>query len=261
MQKWTLEGKVALVTGASKGIGLACALEMLALGAEVIAVARDEKILQAAFAGERSSKAKVHTVAADVAEPAGRQRVFEAVERIGKLDVLVNNVGTNRRKKLLDTTADDIDFLMDTNFTSALEMCRAAYGWLENSSSRNATVIFITSIAGIRTLGTGTIYGATKAALTQVMRALAQEWAPAGIRVNAVAPGYIQTPLTEGVLNDKRIRDLIESRTMLQRVGQPEEIAAAVAFLSMPVSSYITGQTIIVDGGLTAQHLNFLSMV
>lgn len=261
MSKWTLENKVVLITGASKGIGLACAVEMLSLGAHVIAVARTESTLQEVFAKQLKDGAKLSLVAADVVDPNGRENVFAVVEKLGRLDVLVNNVGTNRRKKLIDLTSEDIEFLLSTNFTSALEMTRGAHRWMRQAQKGGASVVFITSIAGMSSVGSGTIYGATKAALGQATRILAQEWAEHGIRVNAVAPGYIETPLTAGLLANRKIRDLVESRCMLKRVGRPEEVASAVAYLSMPCASYITGQTIVVDGGTTSQLMNVAELL
>jgi Tropinone reductase 1 len=117
-------------------------------------------------------------------------------------------------------------------------------------------IINVSSIAAIGSVGSGIIYGATKAALLQLTRSLAHEWARDGIRVNAVAPGYIETPLAAQVLSKPGVRQAIEKRVMLKRIGQPEEIAAAIAFLAMPVASYITGSTLVIDGGLTSYYLD-----
>lgn len=252
--RWTLENRLAVITGASKGIGLSCALEFLQLGAEVIVVARNPATLDEAFKKCESNAARIHLVAADVTVESGRKEVFKHVEKFGRLDVLVNNVGTNIRKKLLDSNSAELNSVLNTNFTSALEMTRDAHPWL--CKGKDSAVVFITSIAGFGSVGTSVVYGATKAALTQSTRTIAQEWAPDSIRVNAVAPGFIETPLVEGLLSRPGIRKAIEDRAIMRRVGQPEEVAAAVAFLAMPASSYITGQTIVVDGGTTAQLVN-----
>ncbi len=251
--KWDLKDKVALITGASKGIGLACAHEFLRLGAETVVVARTLETLEEVYA-QQLKEGRVHLVAADVSKTEGQEKVFSAVQKIGRLDILVNNVGTNIRKTLIDASTAELDLVLQTNFTSALAMCRGAYPWLKKG--KDAAVIFITSVAGIGSVGTGVMYGATKAALNQATRSLAQEWAVDHIRVNAVAPGFIETPLTEGLLSRPQLRQSIERSAMLQRVGEPEEVASVIAFLAMPASSYITGQTIVVDGGTTAQFLN-----
>ncbi|GAB3987349.1 SDR family oxidoreductase [Spirosoma daeguense] len=257
---WSLQGQRALVTGGTKGIGEAIVRQFLDLGAAVFIVARDNTLLQQQLTDYRQQGHVVDGLAADMSQPGAATQVIEAVGKIwDRLDILVNNTGTNVRKSTADYTSSDYEFVLNTNLRSAYEMSQAAYPLLKSSNNvaiSDATsggkIIFITSVSGLASTSSGSLYGMTKAALVQLTRNLAVEWAADGIRVNSVAPWYINTPLAQPVLTNPEKLTGILKRTPMNRTGEPEEVASVVSFLSMPASSYVTGQTLAVDGGLMA---------
>jgi Tropinone reductase 1 len=247
---WTLQGKKALVTGGTKGIGLAITKEFLELGAEVLVVARDTKSIQ----GKLKNSANLFTMDGDVTDSEFRKQLIAKIaHNWNKLDILVNNVGTNVRKKFVEYSEMEYRQLFETNLFSCAEISRLAHPLLKNSG--NASVIQIASVAGSVDVQSGPPYGMTKAAIIQLTRHLAVEWATDGIRVNTVSPWYIETPLTQPVLSQPARLEKILDRTPMQRVGQPEEVASLVAFLAMDKASYITGQNIMVDGGMSVKGL------
>lgn len=251
MQKaWSLSGKKALITGGTKGIGLATAEEFLMLGAEIFIVARTEKDVHNRLKAWRRHRWKVDGRALDIQDAKARQDLLQELKsQWGRLDVLVNNVGVNIRKPTLDYTPDEIQMLIQTNLMAALEMCRLFYPMLR--TPEGSAIVNVSSVAGSRVVQTGAIYAMTKAALEQLTRYLAVEWARDGVRVNAVAPWYIHTPLAEQVLKKEDYKKRVLAHTPMGRIGNPEEVARVIAFLAMPASSYITGQCLAIDGGFS----------
>jgi NAD(P)-dependent dehydrogenase (short-subunit alcohol dehydrogenase family) len=254
MKAWTLTGKRALITGGSKGIGLAATDEFLAVGAEVLIVARGQADLERVVSERAAAGLKIDGVQADVGSAAGRQTVLDAVRfRWDALDVLVNNAGTNIRRPTVEYAAEQVQQIFETNFTSAYELTRALHPLL--CAGSGASVINVASVAGMLDVGSGSPYAATKAALIQLTRNLAGEWARDGIRANVVSPWYTETPLAAPVLQDAERLDRILQRTPLARIAAAEEVAAAIAFLAMDKAAYITGANLVVDGGMTIKGL------
>ncbi len=246
--KWNLKGKIALITGSTKGIGLAIADEFIELGAYVLIVARDQQMIDKQVEKYHKKGSQAWGCKADVTIKEDRIRLFEKIhEEIGKLDIVVNNVGMNIRKKTVTYSEEEYFKIVQTNMHSSFDISQRSYEFLKKSAT--GALVNIVSVAGLTHVRTGAPYGMTKAALIQLTRNLAGEWAPEGIRVNAVAPWYTKTPLVQQLLEDKKYLNNIIERTPIGRIADPEEVAAAVAFLCMPAASYITGECLVVDGG------------
>ena len=275
---WTLPpGTTAVVTGGTKGIGKAIveglAGHSLGSNCRVFTCSRNQQELDVCLQEWNSMGYNVCGVQADVSTKEGRHKLMIEIKkwlREGtheensndddddddddeplKLDILVNNVGTNIRKPSVDYTDEDIEKVWNTNFHSMFDLTMKCYPLLKRSSSPTSSVINIGSVAGVTCMKSGTPYGATKAALNQLTGNLACEWGPDNVRVNAVTPWYIKTPLAEQVLKDKAYLKSVLDVTPLGRVGQPEEVAGIVVFLCLPIADWITGQVISVDGGFT----------
>jgi len=248
--RWRLDGQTALVTGASRGIGLACARELAGLGADLLLVSRDPDVLESARAEIEDEFPASHprAFAADLADAEQRLDVLDWLRDLSAPPhILVNNVGDNRGKPAVDYGIDDLRWLLEVNLISAFEMSRLAQPLLREHGA--ASIVNVSSVSGLTHVRTGAPYGMAKAGVVQLTKNLACEWAADGIRVNAVAPWYIRTDRTAGKLSDAAYYEDVLERTPLRRIGEPEEVAAAVAFLCLPAASYITGECIAVDGG------------
>ena len=240
-----LSGQVALVTGGSRGIGLAIATELAAAGAKVAVVGRDEaRAVQAAAAlpgeGHRG-------YAADVSDAeAGAALVKRVEEEMGSLDVLVNNAGLTRDNVLMRIKDDDWDAVLNTNLKGAFVLIRAASRGM--MKRRHGRVINITSVVGIMGNKGQANYAASKAGLIGLTKSVAKELASRNVLVNAVAPGYIETDMTHDL--PEAARDALMQQIALGRLGQPQDIAPVVRFLAGPGAAYMTGQVLVVDGGM-----------
>jgi 2-deoxy-D-gluconate 3-dehydrogenase len=246
-----LAGSVALVTGASRGIGKAIGLAMAAAGADVIGVARSVEGLKALGEEVAERGREFLSVPADLADVDSiRAAVQRACAWKGAVTILVNAAGTMVRREVLEVTPSDWDEVFGVNVRGTFFLTQAiARRMLENGGG---AVVNIASVAAEVTTGASAPYSASKAALVQLTRVLAIRLAPS-VRVNAVGPAYIRTELNSEWLEKDRNREWVEERTPLGRVGDPSDVTGAVVFLASPEASYITGQHLLVDGGWTAQ--------
>ncbi|WP_132985791.1 SDR family oxidoreductase [Luteimonas terricola] len=248
--RWRLDGQLALVTGGSAGIGRAIAAELLGFGARVLIAARDGDALEATREEllEEHPEGDVRALIADVADDEQRRELLDWVEDQGEgLNILVNNAGGNLAKSSIDYTEDEWREIFEVNLFSAFELSRYAYPLLTQHAA--SAIVNVGSVSGAVHVRTGAPYGMSKAALQQMTRNLACEWAEDGVRVNSVAPWYIRTRRTSPALADPDYLDDVLLRTPMGRIGEPEEVAAAVAFLCLPAAGYVTGECIAVDGG------------
>ena len=248
LERFALTGKKALVTGGNQGLGKAFATALAQAGAQVVIVARDAARNAAAVGELNSQGLAVSAIDADITGDAGRI-TGQAVERLGGLDILVNNAGVCIHKESWQVTDDEWARVFDLNVT-ALWKCSLAAG-RQMAGSGGGSIINVGSISGmiVNRPQWQPAYNASKAAVHQLTKSLAAEWAPAGIRVNAIAPGYVKTDMAPVDRPEFR-RHWIED-TPQRRYASPEEIAPTVVFLASPASSFMTGAVLVIDGGYT----------
>ncbi|MBB6452264.1 NAD(P)-dependent dehydrogenase (short-subunit alcohol dehydrogenase family) [Salirhabdus euzebyi] len=244
-----LEGKTAVITGATKGIGRAISISYAEAGANVILISRTKSDLDQLKTDLEMRGTNVQTIIGDV------QQYKEIIKRVDdvigdrSIDVWVNNAGMNIRSEAEKVTEEEWDQIINTNMKSAFFFSQ--YAAKKMKEQEYGKIINISSVAGHVALRTGVVYAMTKAALIQMTKTLSLEWGKYGIRVNAIGPWYFPTSLTEKLLqNEQYVQDIVD-RTPLKRIGELKELAGTAVFLATEASDYITGQTIFVDGGMT----------
>ncbi|MGW9177916.1 SDR family NAD(P)-dependent oxidoreductase [Streptomyces decoyicus] len=247
---FSLAGRTALVTGGSSGIGRAIAGALGRAGAEVVLLARNVDQLRSAAAELRAAGATAHWIAADLGDRDALHRgAEEMAQRHGEPDILVHAAGVNPRPPLDELTTPDWDRTMAVNLDAPFLLGqRFGPGMADRGWGR---IIHIASQQSVRAFGNSGAYGVSKAGLTALTRSQAEAWSRHGVSVNAIAPGFVRTPLNEAVFADPRRTEAMARRTMAGRNGELDDFAGAAVFLAGPGAAYVTGQTVFVDGGFS----------
>jgi 2-deoxy-D-gluconate 3-dehydrogenase len=248
--RFSLEGRVALVTGAGRGIGRAIAVALGAAGAAVACAARSRDQVDATAAEITAAGGRARALGLDVTR---REQIVAGVAEVaaalGPVDVLVNNAGMTMEKKTTEVTDEDWDAVLATNLSSMFRCARAvAPGMIELERGK---IINIGSMYGVIGVPRYAAYCASKAAVAGLTRSLAAEWARHGIQVNCLAPGYVNTDIPREAMADEKTRALFLSKIPARRIGEPEEVGALAVYLASPASDFMTGQTVYLDGGQT----------
>jgi NAD(P)-dependent dehydrogenase (short-subunit alcohol dehydrogenase family) len=245
-----LSGKIALVTGTSRGLGQYFARALAKAGADLAITSRDKNSL-AAFSGEiHSLGRKAFSAELDVRDHASIQRAVAAIEdHFGKIDILVNNAGCNIRKSALDVTWDDWNTILDTNLRGSFFVAQAvARGMIQRGYGRIINIGSVTSVSGFAGLAP---YGASRGGIKQLTMSLADDWGCHGITVNCLAPGWFKTQQNKVLYENAAWVEYISDRIPVKRPGLPDDLDGAIVFLASESSRYITGQTLLVDGGIS----------
>ncbi|WP_446743263.1 SDR family NAD(P)-dependent oxidoreductase [Silvibacterium acidisoli] len=252
MSRFRLDGRLALVTGGSRGIGFGAAKALAESGAGVILVGRNEAELQKKAEELRGIGPAVHVSPFDLADSQNIAAWFESItESIGSPDILINAAGMTRRGPAVELSLEDWNAVIALNTTAIFELSRQFAKKLL-AAERGGRIINIASLMTAAARAGTSPYTASKGAVGQLTKALAVEWAKSGILVNAIAPGYIATELTEPLVNDEAFDTWVKQRCPLGRWGEPEDIAWPIVFLASEAAAFITGQVIYVDGGWLA---------
>ncbi|MEM8709146.1 MAG: SDR family oxidoreductase [Actinomycetota bacterium] len=254
LDRFRLDDRVAIVTGAGRGIGAATANALAEAGADVVVGARSADQLAETVAAVEAHGRRAVAVSGDLSTRDGMRALVDAAVDLGRLDVVVNNVGGAMPAPFLDTSEDAFDAALRFNVTSAFNLTQLAVPHLLEAGA--GSVVNITSTAGQFAFRGMSAYGTAKAALVHLTRELAQDLAPK-IRVNAVSPGAIATSALDIVVQTPALHDAMIDGTPMRRLGDPDDIAAAVLYLASPASSYVTGEILAVSGGIQGSNLDF----
>ncbi|MEA2706342.1 MAG: hypothetical protein QOH22_1130 [Gemmatimonadaceae bacterium] len=250
-----LTGRVAVVVGATSGIGKAIALGLADAGADVVPTGRRAKLAEDAAREVETRGRRSLAMAADVGDAGSLQALADAaIERFGKVDILVNAAGRTQRRPTLEVSDAEWNEIMDTNLTGMLRACRV-FGrhMIERGYGRIINIGSLTSVVALYEVAA---YGASKAGVAALTKSLAVEWAPHGVCVNAILPGVFRTALNEGLLDGTDRGQELLARTPMKRFGQPNEVAGAAVFLASEAASFVTGHLLAVDGGFLASGVN-----
>jgi NAD(P)-dependent dehydrogenase (short-subunit alcohol dehydrogenase family) len=248
---FSVSGQVVLVSGGSRGIGQAIAEGFAQRGAQVIITGRNQTTLEQTAAAIAAAGGKMQWLVCDVAQPAAINLLVEQVMHdCGRIDTLVNSAGVNRRKPAATVPEEDYDYILDINLKGAFLLSQAVGRHMIQQGS--GSQINIASLATDRPLKHVGPYAMSKAAVGQMTRSFAMEWGPHGVRVNAIAPGFIVTDLTRKLWTDPQMHAWAQANTPQRRLGQPQDLVGAALFLASPAAAFLTGQILFVDGGFSA---------